>query len=171
MVFSKLFDYPQTKSAPSGDKFRQKFRRQITPGGERKLVEDGHENVYEAIQLSAKGCSVQELLARFRNGDTSALGVDNSVYADLTNAPKNLIDAQNLLIKAQTVFSELPVDVRKHYNNNLSEFLSSVDSGEFITSTISAAKAKAEAVAASKPLFTPEQEQHIKSMIGGKTDA
>ena len=52
-----------------------------------------------------------------------------SVHGDFTNAPKTLVEAQQRLIDAENYFMSLPLDVRKEFDHNFSQFLSSVNDG------------------------------------------
>lgn len=132
MKFRCAYEKHDRFISPSGDGFENQYRREYKPDIKRyQLVCTGQTDAYKAIQIAAEGVDLKSLLARYINGDESALGVDVGSYADLTTAPKTLLEARLKLIDAEKKFESLPVDVRKEFNNNFNEFLSSVGSGDF----------------------------------------
>lgn len=172
MKFRSFSDRPGTIPSPAGKKTRNIFiKKAADPEG--KLVYSHTEDVYEAIQLAARGCLVKDLVSRAERGDASAIGSPAFESSDITNAPTSLMDAQNRLIEARSIFDQLPVDAKKMYNNNFSTFLEAVSSGEYLKTAlankaaIEKAKADAEAVAKSAPAFTDDQIEFIKKKIGG----
>lgn len=132
MKFRTAYEPHDRFISESGDGFELEFKREYDPGTKRyKLVCTGKTDVYGLIQTAAEGVDLKSLLARYINGDEGALGTDIGSYADLTTAPKTLLEAHLKVIDARNKFDALPVDVRKEFNNNFDEFLSSVGSGDF----------------------------------------
>lgn len=172
MKFHSFFDRPVTVPSPCGKKTRNIFvKKAADPEG--KLIYSHTEDVYEAIQLAARGCLVKDLVSRSERGDTSAIGNPDFQSSDITNAPKSLMEAQNRLIEARSIFDKFPADVKKKYDNNFSSFLAAVSSGEYLKTAqaekaaFEKAKSDAAAAAKSEPAFTEDQINFIKSKIGG----
>lgn len=180
MKFKTAFDCKcSDPSSSSGSRFRQTYKRQFDEkSGLFKIVSDKKEDVYNSIQIAAEGRKLSDLVARSLRGDESAIGLPVDSFVDLTNAPKDAMEAQNLLIRSQEHFMSLPKDIRSHFSNNCSVWLKSLADGsfkEYITSrskTMSERKAADKLYQSSKPVFTPEQLNYLKSLNnGGSSDA
>lgn len=132
IAFFSRSSYPVGESNPTGAKTEPEFSVKIDKNGKADLVETGKKPTYEKIQASLQGNTVRDILDRFTKGDNMALGVDTNSYADITNAPTTLAAAQQQMIDAEKFFMSLPVDIRRQYDHNITTFLNSVNSGEFI---------------------------------------
>lgn len=172
MKFHSFSNRPSTIVNPAGKRTRNIYIKKAgDPEG--KLVYSHTEDVYEAIQLAARGCLVKDLVRRSECGDARAIGDPTFESCDITNAPTSLLDAQNRLIQARSIFDKMPVEVKQKYNNNFAAFLESVSDGSYLKDANSdkAAKdlaaANAKTVAASTPAFTDDQIEFIKKKIGG----
>lgn len=163
------YNYGTSKPCNSGKRTLNKYRRRIE-AGKATLVDDGVEDIYQSIQLAAKGNLVSDLIRRAGLGDDQALGVDINSYCDLTNAPKSLLEAENRLIDAREQFDRLPLDIKKQFGS-LSNFLSAIDDGSFVKGIQDKAAAEAKAaadaaaIAASQPVFSEAQINALKEMM------
>lgn len=158
----------------TGNGMRATYHHSINKDGQTILVRGEDLDQDKEIQLAAKNRSIRDLYNRFVNGDPTALGVDVASYPDLTAAPSNLFEAQNLLIKANELFGSLSPQDKQRYNNNVNEFLSAVNNGSFskdqLTSYVDSLKkannAKAAKVAAqSAPPVDAATIDYIKSKL------
>lgn len=113
------------------------FVRSVDEKGRPALIQDHIENIYEAVQLQAKGCSVSDIIARAKRGDTSQL-LDPSTlsFGDITGAPKSLLEASVALAKARQTFDGLPLNVRESMNNSFEVFLARVNDGSFVKDSL-----------------------------------
>lgn len=91
----------------------------------------GKTNIFEKIQSFKDTNSLAVMIQRYQAGDTSVLTTKTEMYGDFTRMPTTLTDIQNNLLQAKNIFKELPVEIRKHYNNNIDEFTTGLFSGEF----------------------------------------
>lgn len=107
------------------------FSPEIQKDGSIILVEIGKEDTDEIIQSYADSVSLEAILARFVNGDVSALNRYQPIYADMTNAPKNLAESLQLFINAEKAFNALPADVKKEFNNSYTEWIFSSQNPEW----------------------------------------
>lgn len=172
MKFRSFSNRPVRICCPAGSPERQLYTRKVDSSGNKSLERSGKENVFMAIQLAANGNLAKDLVARSLRGDESAIpSADSLTYADITGAPKSLLDAENRLIDARTLFESLPLDVRNKYGNNFRNFLVAVDDGSWL-SDAKAARASSEkaasdaaAVEASKPPITDEALAYIQKKI------
>lgn len=172
MKFRSFSDRPARVASPSGSPERQLYTRKIDSAGNKSLEKSGKENVYLAIQLAANGNLAKDLVARATRGDESAIpSADSLTYADITGAPKSLLDAENRLIDARSLFDSLPVEVRNKYGNNFRNFLVAVDDGSWLSEAKAEkaardnAAANAAAVDAAKPPVSDDVLAYIQKKI------
>lgn len=64
-------------------------------------------------------------------GDMSMLLNRELTYADTTNMPKSLADAQNLVLRMKHEFDELPADIRKEFNYSAEMYVNMMGTEEF----------------------------------------
>lgn len=99
--------------------------------GKKDLVETGRINTYERIQSWKESCDLKTILAKFANGDVSALNRNAPIYGDFTLAPSTLADYYNRINKAEAEFYKLPVDVRAKFDHSPSEYFCSMGTESF----------------------------------------
>ncbi len=128
MEFTKPYDRNLTISAPAGEKLVSTYSLQVDKNGKKELKESGKTNLYEFIQKALPETLVYNILERFNNGDVNVLDKVHGFYGDVSQMPKTLAEAQQLLIKAEKTFQELPLETRAKYNHSVSEFLSAIES-------------------------------------------
>ena len=128
--FITFLNYPKSKKANYSNKFEVvKKIKESNDDGVRKItiIEADHVNIYDKIQENTKGTSVYEILDRYINGDVEVLQSHQTVYGDLTQVPKDILEAQNLQDKSIADFSSLPEDLRAQYGNNPERFMNEFD--------------------------------------------
>lgn len=116
--------------APTGDGTEPKMEIKIDEFGHKELVQVGTTNLYDKIQLSADECNIENILARAGQGDLTAF-TGSKIYADVTDAPKNLADAQRKIQAIQNEFNSLPIEVRAKYNHSVSEYVAAYGTEEW----------------------------------------
>ena len=127
MEFYARNKYPETIACPECSKFVDTFSLEIDKAtGKKELKKTGKTNLYEKIQKSKEETLIYNILDRYQNGDTQVIEKHKGVYGDFTNMPKTLAEAQQILINAEKTFMQLPLEERKKYNHNISEFLAEI---------------------------------------------
>lgn len=101
--------------SPAGAKTKVTYQLQVEPDGNRKLVETGVKDVYEEIQSYKSGCLIENIVKRALNGDPTALSQRQGVYIDTTLLPTDLITANEAVRRAESVYRNLPADVRSQF--------------------------------------------------------
>lgn len=67
--------------------------------------------------------------------------IDNEeMYGDVSELPKDILEAAMYTDRAKAIFYKLPLDVRKDYDSNLYKFLREVANGEFAKKYVSDGK-------------------------------
>lgn len=130
LVFNTQFDRLGVRGTPSvpGSGMKPTYKMHVDKDGKRELRKNGEYNLYAEIQSYKDSVSIDYILARFMNGDETALSRAQGIYGDFTEMPRTLAELQQRVIDAEDLFNSLPLDVRKEYNFSASEFFAQLDS-------------------------------------------
>lgn len=123
----------------AGEKEIEDYEARLDSSGVTKLVKKSTKrNIYNKIQESKDECDIYEIIRR--SDPAMRLGIEQQIINanltdsgevyDLTDVPKNLIQARQMLVDADKKFNSLPLEVRKEFNNNSNEFLAAAQKGE-----------------------------------------
>lgn len=121
------FNKPEIKPTPSGTKLIDKYELKIKDGIKELVKTNEKRNIYTPKQEALEETKIYNILKRHAMGDETALNVKKGIYLDLTTMPKTLLDAENTILKAKSMFEALPVEERKKYNQNWREWLTTID--------------------------------------------
>lgn len=116
----------------SGSKDVPRYAAKRAPDGSLVIVCDGVRHLQDEIQAKAGTCDMSTIVARYMSGDTSAAGSRPGFYDDATQMPRNLLEAQTMLINARSTFDALPADVRQSFDNDFQNWLSTAGSKDWI---------------------------------------
>lgn len=130
MTFNTQYDRLGVRGTPSapGSGMKDTYKMHVDKDGKRELRKNGEYNLYAEIQSYKDSVSIDYILARFMNGDETALSRAQGIYGDFTEMPRTLAELQQRVIDAEDLFNSLPLDVRKEYNFSASEFFAQLDS-------------------------------------------
>lgn len=117
--------------APEGTHFLNVYQEEIVDG-KKELVKVGETNVYERIQEDLEGTKIENILHAAAMGDLNALNQRETVYADTTTMPKNLMEAQNLVVKMKFEFEQMPLEVRKMFDYSAEKYVDEMGTDAFI---------------------------------------
>ena len=123
-----LTQYSKTRAVhvtPSGDRMRVKRQLVIEPDGNRHLVDVNVIDQYEQIQSFKDACLIENIVKRAINGDTSVLAATQGISYDTRLLPQNLIEANEAINKAKTVYASLDAKQRSKvgsFNQFINQF-------------------------------------------------
>lgn len=123
-----LTQYSKQRAAhvtPSGERMRVKRQLVIEPDGNRHLVDVKIIDQYEQIQSYKDACMVENIVKRAINGDSSVLAATQGVCYDTRLLPQNLIEANEALNKAKSVYASLDAKQRSKvgsFNQFINQF-------------------------------------------------
>lgn len=126
MEFRTQYDKRPRYYCESGSPERPVLAGEYNKERQLVVVEKGKENLYEYINSFADSVNINVLLARFANGDKEALLQRAGAYIDISALPTNINDFIKLSRDAENLFNTLPVEVKKEFNNNVVEFISTI---------------------------------------------
>ena len=131
MIYDQL-NKPTHRFTPAGSRYLNTYQEEINKKtGSKGLVKTGQTDVYEMIQQDAELCKIENILHAVAMGDLSALKQREATYCDATTMPKNLMEAQNLVIRMKDEFYKMPVEVRKEFGNDPDRYVSLMGTEEF----------------------------------------
>lgn len=107
---------------PCGSKEEPIWEYKINAKGQKVLEQVGTENIYEKIQSFAEESKLENVLAKCIQGDTSVLRPDG-IYGDITNLPKNLIEARQAIQNLENTWAKIPQEIKNKYNNDVELFI------------------------------------------------
>lgn len=129
-VFTQ-FNRPKTIPKIPGDHYLNEYQEQIDKKGVKSLVKIGEKDIYAMIQVDLEGTKIENILHAMAMGDLSALQQREATYYDATNMPKNLMEVENLVLKARYEFEQMPMEVREKFDNNPDKYVMEMGSKEF----------------------------------------
>lgn len=107
-----------------------------------KIEKVGIDPFYERIQSYADACRLSTKLERYRRGDLTALGTNDSTYADISNMPNSLEEALQGGNKIGDTFQRLPDSIRGIFNDSVNEFITAVKDGTYESKVLEYAKSE-----------------------------
>lgn len=130
---SLLTKRPRFYSDP-GSQEAEIYEMTIDKKGHKKLECTGTKNIYDEIQSYADECDIKLIVARAAAGDTEALNQRQGMYADITDTPKTLAEAQNMIIKLSNEFDALPPEIRAKFDNSKEVFVNQYGTNQWAES-------------------------------------
>lgn len=117
----------------SGSEYENTYQEEINKKtGRLGLVKTGRTNVYAMIQEDLEQSKIENIIHKLAMNDLSVLKEANLTYVDASDYPQNLMEAQNIVVKAKAEFDKLPAEVRKEFNNSPEQYVSEMGTKEFI---------------------------------------
>lgn len=117
----------------TGDRLEEVWAMKLDDKGNEEFYVSGLHNTYAEIQAYADEVNLEKIIDRcMETGDLNLLNQVKKDYIDITEMPKNLIDAKNKINKAETEFYNLPLEIREKYENNFNKYLADVGSEEWV---------------------------------------
>lgn len=103
---------------PVGEEYEMRHTAHIDKNGRRFLERDKKVETYALIQSHREECEIENIIRRSIEGDYNALNAVNGVYADITNCPSSIAEAQQYIINAKNEFDKLPKDIKAKFEYN-----------------------------------------------------
>ena len=106
----------------TGNGMEDTYAYEINKLGQKELVITGQTNLYAKIQESLEETKIENILKRVAAGDDSVMRPDG-IYADLTEAPSNLIEARAQMQKLENLWNSLPIETKRKYDMSVEDFI------------------------------------------------
>lgn len=123
-MFLTQYDKGIRHPVPSGSRYKSEFQLETEPDGNTHLVEIGTKDIYQEIQSYKDSCTLENIVRRALNGDSTALQQRQGVFGDARFDSNDLIAANNAVKQAQNVYRSLSAEKRAEYGS-FDEFVKS----------------------------------------------
>lgn len=123
MIWNNKFNKPTTICAPSGAKEEYRHEPEYDDWNKRVLKKTKIIPIYDIIQSHADECNFEKIIRRATEGDATALNIIEGQYIDITEAPQNIMEAQNMMLNAKKEFENLPADMRKQFDYDYHNYM------------------------------------------------
>lgn len=124
LIFRTQFNKGEkTFKAPTGKKYEMRHDPEFNKWGKRTLKKTRRVEIYDIIQSHKDECDFNLIIRRSREGDINALNIMEGHYIDITDAPRNLMESQNMMLKAQSDFEKLPADTKQKFDYDYHNYL------------------------------------------------
>ncbi|UPW41046.1 internal scaffolding protein [Sigmofec virus UA08Rod_5667] len=121
---SRIFKNP-------GQPFKLTYQAAYDVNGTLQLYESGQEDLYDYIQSFKDSVDIHVILKRFAAGETDVLSQVQGFYADAADMPSTYQEVLNAVIAGETVFNQLPAEIKQKFGNSFSQWLVSFESPDF----------------------------------------
>lgn len=123
MNFYSRVNLPPKIDTEAGSKEATTYQTRIDENGHKVTEAIGKTNIYDRIQSSLEETKIENIIKRFTEGDINAFRTGEPIYADIREAPKNLMEAQNMIIRITDEFNSLPVEVRAKFDHSPEKYV------------------------------------------------
>lgn len=132
--FFSLMNRPHTKAVSSGTDEQLDYIEDFdNVTGEKYLKVVGKHSQYDFIQASAPGLDIYSLIDSHRiNPELKNYVIEDKIN-DFTKMPSSLMEAQDLMLYAERIFGQLPLEVRSSFGNNVNSFIAGIGTGDTVS--------------------------------------
>ena len=127
----KTTDNPHLYITNSGCR-KKKVLSPIYDGRKMTLVESGEIDIQDMINSHGPECDINLILTRLQHGDFSGLNASKPMFADFHNLPTNFREVLDVALSSERIFNDLPVELRRDFDNDYRRFVSSAGSKEWL---------------------------------------
>lgn len=106
----------------SGSQIQDVYGYEIDKYGQKVLVKTGETNLYELIQESLEETKIENILKRVAMGDNTVMRPEG-IYADISESPKNLIEARQQMQQLENLWNGLSNEIKKEYDFSVEKFI------------------------------------------------
>lgn len=133
MEFYSAFNPPKSKPTCAGEKTRKTYRWAENENGEKELLEDEEINIAEEVESYHEETKISNIIRRATFDVDAAnrlLGDSGNNGVDLTAMPENLMEAQNIVVKAKQAYANLTPKQQAEFDG-MGDFMRSAGTEEW----------------------------------------
>lgn len=113
-----------------GTQYEIEYSSKVMPDGTIVLKESGKIDIKQMINAQRETTDIAYIMNAIENGDSSMIN-PNGFYGDMTAFPKTYAEVLQLRIDAENSFYDLPVDVRKKFDNDFNQYFATAGTDEW----------------------------------------
>lgn len=133
MEFYSAYNPPKTEPTNAGDEYRRTYMWAENENGEKELVEDEIINIRDEIESYHEETKITNIIRRATFDIDAAnrlIGDNGTDGTDMTQMPENLMEAQNIMVKAKAAYAELTPKQKAEFNG-LSDYMATAGTEEW----------------------------------------
>lgn len=127
MQFRTMYDDFERVPSAAGNAEEIEYSPVIGDDGVLSIEPTGKIDLRSLIDSYRESCDLNVILARYANGDASALSAVQGSYFDAIGMPKTYAEMLNTINTAESEFMKLPLNVRERFDNSFHRWLSLMD--------------------------------------------
>lgn len=127
MNFRTMYDDFERVPSNPGSPEEPEYAPVVDESGAISLEVVGTTDVRSFIDSFRESCDLNVILARYANGDVSALSQRQGTFFDATAMPSTYAEMLQTVITAEAEFNKLPLVVRERFDNSFQKWLSLMD--------------------------------------------
>lgn len=125
--FKTWRESPERVFSNPGDTHRIIYSGKYNDEGLIEIEEVGKEDIQAYIESFAESVDIDNIIARYTQGETDVLGKMQGIYMDTSRIDKNFADLVNKMNSAEEEFEKLPSYVKEMYGNDYVRFICSYE--------------------------------------------
>lgn len=130
--FYTAYNRPKTIPHPKCYKVTMEHSKHIDEKtGREYLVKDRKVHNYDLIQEGKEETLIDNIIRKCTEGNEEVLQQIQGQYIDITNKITSLMDAQNLVLQAKEDFNNLPLELRKRFDNDVNIYIAEFGTNEW----------------------------------------
>lgn len=122
---------PNSFITPPGHRYQATYSSEVLENGMIELVESGRIDLWALHDAGAESCDINNIVARFQNGDISVLQRVQGSFADVSGLPKDLRGMVELGRSSVGLYDRLPDSVKDKFPS-VDLWISAIGSKEWI---------------------------------------
>lgn len=133
MEFYSAYNPPESKPTCAGEETRKTYRWAENEDGKYYLVEDEVINIADEVESYHEETKITNIIRRATfdvNAANMLLGDNGNSGADMTTMPENLMEAQNIIVKAKQAYANLTPKQQAEFNG-MADFMRSAGTEEW----------------------------------------
>lgn len=133
MEFYSAYNPPKTEATNAGDENRHTYIWAENEKGEKELVEDEVINIHDEIESYHEETKITNIIRRATfdiNAANRLVGDNGEDGVDMTQMPENLMEAQNLMVKAKMAYAALTPKQQAEFNG-LGDYMATAGTEEW----------------------------------------
>lgn len=133
MEFYSAYNPPESKPTCAGEETRKTYRWAENENGEKTLIEDEEINIADEVESYHEETKISNIIRRATfdvNAANMLLGDNGNNGADITTMPENLMEAQNIIVKAKQAYANLTPKQQAEFEG-MADFMRSAGTEEW----------------------------------------
>ena len=136
MAYRSVSNFREKESRPTtpGEKIRRTYLWQINAKGEKVLVIDQEIDQQAEIDSYLEETKIENIVKRASIDPALAERLRQETgggIQDFTEAPQTLAELQNIMLKAEQIWKDVPKEIKLKFENNIDKFISSYGTVEW----------------------------------------